>query len=278
MYDFNSFSVHFKCIEGPKSPSLSNDAPFHNVFFQKTDSTAKSSTYIHDWYPLKATAPTIIDRDSKKRAPSLSPDLIVAFKDAPHRPYFVDFVAASPSIQRGTAYSEAAQAAHTKKLAHYFSHHEYPADVFYPLPFERSGYLHPSFDDFIRLYVQSAVPDHTPRHILKIYFAIAYAITFTTASILNAAGSFLIPDSVRSCSAPRARPVPAFWAPDLPLHSHRDRRIACSPSRHITHLCHDRLSPPSHTACNDHGVHSTSLGARVPQTSGCLAGSLAGGE
>jgi hypothetical protein len=99
----------------------------------------------------------ILDRTTKSRAPILSPDLLV--KDTPHRPYFVDLIAASPSKLRNTAHTEAAQCAHTQKLAHYWSHHEYSADVFYPLSFERSGYLHSSFDDFIRLYVQSAIQE-----------------------------------------------------------------------------------------------------------------------
>ena len=265
------------CFDGV-TRRLANDAPIHNVYFQKTDSAAKSSTYIHDWYPLKPTAPGIIDRASKQRAPSLSPDLIVAFKDAPHRPYFVDFVAASPSLQRGTTYSAAAQAAHTRKLAHYYSHHEYPADVFYPLPFERSGYLHPSFDDFIRLYVQSAVPDHTARHILKVYFAVAYAITFTTASILNAASSFPRPDSIRACAVPRARPIPAFWAPDIPLNSHRDRRLNYSPATHTAHSCHDGNPSLSHPLCVNHGAHLPPLGALVSQTDGDPVDALAGSE
>ena len=46
-----------------------------------------------------------------------------------------------------------------------------------------------------------------------------------TASILNAASSFPRPDSIRACAVPRARPIPAFWAPDIPLNSHRDRRL-----------------------------------------------------
>jgi hypothetical protein len=99
----------------------------------------------------------ILDRTTKSRAPILSPDLLV--KDTPHRPYFVDLIAASPSKLRISAHTEAAQYAHTQKLAHYWSHREYPADVFYPLPFERSGYLHSSFDDFIRLHVQSAIQE-----------------------------------------------------------------------------------------------------------------------
>ncbi len=269
------------CFDGA-TRRLANDAPMHNVYFQKTDSAAKSSTYIHDWYPLKPTAPAIMDRASKKHAPSLSPDLIVAFKDAPHRPYFVDFVAASPSAQRGTSYSEAAQAAHTKKLSHYSSHHTYPMDVFYPLPFERSGYLHPSFDDFIRLYVQSAIPDYTPRHVLKVYFAVAYAITFTTASILNAAGSLLSPDCIRSCASLRARPVPAFWAPDIPLHPfgdrRLDRRLIYSPDISNSRSDHDGTTPSSLPSRATHGACLTSLRAHVPLTDGCPVEATAGSE
>jgi hypothetical protein len=48
--------------------------------------------------------------------------------------------------------TEAAQAAFTDKLQHYSKHHTFPHRVCYPLAFERSGYLHPVFEDFIDLY------------------------------------------------------------------------------------------------------------------------------
>ena len=57
--------------------------------------------------------------------------------------------------------------------------------------------LHPSFIDFIDLYVQHATPHPAPQHKLKMHFAVACAITFTTAAVLNAATPLLYPDSVR---------------------------------------------------------------------------------
>ena len=155
-------------------------------------------------------------------------------------------------------------------------------DVFYPLPFERSGYLHPSFDDFIRLYVQSAIPDYTPRHVLKVYFAVAYAITFTTASILNAASSLLSPDCIRSCASLRARPVPAFWAPDIPLHPfgdrRLDRRLIYSPDTSNSRSDHDGTTPSSLPSRANHGACLTPLRAHVPLTDGCPVEATTGSE
>ena len=57
--------------------------------------------------------------------------------------------------------------------------------------------LHPSFIDFIDFYVQHATPHPTPQHKLRMHLAVAYAIAFTTAAVLNAATPLLYPDSVR---------------------------------------------------------------------------------
>jgi hypothetical protein len=239
---------------------IASDSPTSNIIFQKTDAVSKAATYINEWYPLKPDAPPITDTKLQRRVPSLSPDLIVAFANAPHRPYFVDFVAASPSLSTKTRHAEAAQAAHVRKLQWYHLHHEYPADVFYPLAFERSGYLHPSFIDFIDFYVQQATPYHDPKHKLRMHFAVAYAITFTTASILNAATSLLYPDSVRAIAPPQPITLPISWAPD-PLPSFRQRRAPQTPNFSDESLpiqpAHGIPPPPPFTALVNHGERSS---------------------
>ena len=57
--------------------------------------------------------------------------------------------------------------------------------------------LHPSFIHFIDFYVQHATPHPAPQHKLRMHFAVTYAVTFTTAAVLNAATPLLYPDSVR---------------------------------------------------------------------------------
>jgi hypothetical protein len=111
---------------------------------------------MHELYPLKPQAPAIIHKNDTTRtpAPSLSPDIFIAFVNDPHNPYLGDFVASSPSLTNKLKHTEAAQAAFNAKLQHYSTHHAFPSRVCYPLAFERSGYLHPAFVDFIDLYAR----------------------------------------------------------------------------------------------------------------------------
>ena len=102
--------------------------------------------------------------------------------------------------------------------------HRFPARVFYPLAFERSGYLHPIFEEFIDLYDRSCSSNPTPRTKLQLIFSVAFAITFTTASLLKAASFLLLPHSVQSLVAPHALPMPARWAPVIALTGSRSRR------------------------------------------------------
>jgi hypothetical protein len=88
-------------------------------------------------------------------APSLSPDILIAFNDEPLTPYFGDFVASSPSTSNKFKLGQAAQFKHAEKAVHYFKHHIYPDRACHPLAFERSGYIHPTFQDFIDLYSRS---------------------------------------------------------------------------------------------------------------------------
>ena len=120
---------------------------------------------MHDFYPLKPTAPSIPLKDDplKRQAPSLSPDILIGFNNAPLQPYFGDFVASSPSSTNRLRHGDAAQLKFTEKLQHYSKHHEYPSRVCYPLAFERSGYLHPVFDDFIVSLASAATHSHESR-------------------------------------------------------------------------------------------------------------------
>jgi hypothetical protein len=115
------------------------DLPAHNVALLVSDKVSKASTYIHHWYPLKSTAPDILQRQVPYNvrpllsAPSKSPDILVALFDSPPKPLFGDFVFASPHTSDKTVHSEAAQAACNLKHADYSKHHTYPSDVFFPL-------------------------------------------------------------------------------------------------------------------------------------------------
>ena len=149
-------------------------------------------------------------------APSLSPDILLAFCNDPFNPYFGDFVASSPSVRNKCKHGEAAQIAHMGKLQHYSKHHVYPERAFYPLAFERSGYLHPVFVEFIELYASSCSPNPS-RHVkLQLLFSVAFAITFSTASLLKSASRLLLPYSTQTLTAPHALPMPVRWAPQLP--------------------------------------------------------------
>ena len=205
------------CFAGAARSAVRDDSD-SNVSFILTDTLAKSATWMHSYYPLKDSAPAIRDRldHSSHPAPSLSPDILISFSNDPFNPYFGDFVASSPSLRNKCKHGEAAQIAHIAKLQHYSKHHVYPDRVFYPLAFERSGYLHPVFSEFIDLYASSCSPNPLPHVKLQLIFSVAFAITFTTASLLKAASRLLLPYSTQTLIAPHAIPMPVRWAPQLP--------------------------------------------------------------
>jgi hypothetical protein len=182
--------------------------------------------------PPKDSSPLIIDRESKRQLPSLSPDILVSFSNDPLRPYFGDFVASSPSTRVGTVHGRASQIASLIKIQHYSKHHTHPDTQFYPLAFERSGYLHPTFHDFIDLYCMLGLPAPDPKAKLQMTFAVAYAITFTTAAFLKSASALLYPDHIRTFLPPRPTPTPQRWAPDL-FHLRTNSRRLFSASSHI---------------------------------------------
>ena len=196
----------------------------HNVAFIKSDAISKSATYIHAWYPRKESAPPILERQrqpgsSPRIALSKSPDVLIAFLDDPHRPVFGDFVFASPNIREGTRHSHAAQVAHTAKLADYSKNHVYPVNVFFPLAAERSGYIHPTFVDFVDLIV-ARISNSPPlaSHKLQLLYSISHAITYMTAAFLRSASFQFVPSSVKSLMPPPPFITPVRWAPKLNLH------------------------------------------------------------
>jgi hypothetical protein len=196
----------------------------HNIAFIKSDSIAKSATYIHSWYKRKDSSPPILERQPNgsrpKTALSKSPDVLIAFLDEPHRPVFGDFVFSSPSARDKTRHSQAAQVAHNTKLADYSKHHDFPTNVFFPLAAERSGYLHPSFVNFIQLFIARAA-NAPPRaaHKLQLLYSIAHAITYMTAAFLRSASFQLTPSSVKSLMPPPPFAMPVRWAPKLRFHN-----------------------------------------------------------
>ena len=185
------------------------------VAYILTDKFAKSATWMQEFYPLKPNAPAILLKDDPHRrlAPSLSPDVLIAFINDPLHPYFGDFVASSPSNLNRLRHGEAAQLKFNEKLQHYFKHHDYPSRVCYPLAFERSGYLHPSFDDFIDLFARCSSSQPQPHTALQLRFSVAFAITFTTAMLLRSASRRLLPRSILPFIAPKPFTVPPCCAP-----------------------------------------------------------------
>ncbi len=221
------------CFAGAARKCISKDAA-SQVSYILTDKFAKSATWMQQFYPLKSNAPAIVLKDDPQRrpAPSLSPDILIAFNNEPLHPYFGDFVASSPSATNRLRHGEAAQIKFTEKLRHYHKHHNFPSRVCYPLAFERSGYLHPAFEDFIDLFARCSSSQPQPHTALQLKFAIAFAITFTTAELLRSASYRLLPRSLLSFIAPKPLTVPPCWAPFISLHSSRrtSQRISTSPT------------------------------------------------
>jgi hypothetical protein len=209
---------------------LLRDLPSHHVALLISDKMSKASTYIHHWYPLKDTAPTIHERQAPYGvrpsliAPSKSPDILVAFFAAPHRPIFGDFVFASPRASDKTCHSQAAQVACNSKLADYSKHHLYPSEVFFPLAAERSGYIHPTFISFIDTFLsQCSTSPLQPGAKLGVLYSIAHSITYMTASFLKVASFSLTPSSLKSLFPPPPFIPPLRWAPGLLFHAPRHR-------------------------------------------------------
>jgi hypothetical protein len=205
------------CFAGAARSRIAKD-PQAQVAYILTDKHAKSATWMHNFYPLKPDAPAIIHRNDPLRhpEPSLSPEILIAFNNEPLSPYFGDFVASSPSLINKLKHTEAAQVAFTDKLQYYSKHHTYPHRVFYPLAFERSGYLHSAFEDFIDLYARCSSSQPQPQTALQLRFSVAFAITFTTASLLRTASLRLLPHALLPFIPPRPIPVPTCWAPTIP--------------------------------------------------------------
>jgi hypothetical protein len=202
------------CFAGAARKCVSRDTD-SRVSYILTDKFAKSATWMHEFYPLKPDAPAILLKDDAYRrpAPSLSPDLLIAFSNDPLHPYFGDFVASSPSTTNRLRHGEAAQRKFTEKLQHYSKHHAYPSRVCYPLAFEQSGYLHPAFEDFIDLFSRCSSSQPKPHTALQLRFSVAFAITFATAALLRSASYRLLPRSLLPFVAPKPLTVPPCWAP-----------------------------------------------------------------
>jgi hypothetical protein len=154
------------CFAGAARKCVSTDAQ-SQISYILTDKHAKSATWMHEFYPLKPSAPVIHhEQGARGHAPSLSPDILVAFVNDPLNPYFGDFVASSPSASNKFKHGEAAQDKFVCKLRHYHKHHDFPSRVCYPLSFERSGYIHPAFDDFIDLFARCSSSSPQPHSAL----------------------------------------------------------------------------------------------------------------
>jgi hypothetical protein len=241
------------CFFGALRRFVSN-TPNHNVALLVSDKFSKASTYIHSYYPRKDTAPPILERQPlhtklpPRIAPSKSPDILVVYADAPLRPMFVDFVFSSPRATDNTVHTQAAQIAFNKKRSEYSKHHDYPDNTFFPLAAERSGYIHPSFTDFITTFLTMASSSRpTPADLSHLMYSVSFAITRMTAALLRAASFTLLPSSILSLSPPSPLIPPVRWSPGLLLHEprrhlsgvtfhsgrHQHRRSAVRPFCHM---------------------------------------------
>jgi hypothetical protein len=272
------------CFAGAARKSIGADA-HSRVSYILTDKHAKSATWMHEFYPLRPTAPSIPLQHGLQRssAPSLSPDILIAFVDDPLNPYFGDFVASSPSASNKLQHGQAAQAKYVQKLQHYSAHHVYPPRVCYPLAFERSGYLHPTFDEFIDLFSRCSSTQPQPHTALQLRFSVSFAITFTTAALIRAASHRLLPRSLRAFVPPKPLSVPTCWAPTIPPHFLRalptNPNAPLFPQPFSPVTSHTALSadtcPPAPSAqlsTTRPSVHPALMGAYSPENS--LVGAL----
>ena len=106
--------------------------------------------------------------------------------------------------------------------------------------------LHPVFVDFIDLFAMSAASKPSPHFKLQLLFSVAFAITFTTASLLKAASHLLTPRAGQALLPPRRMPMPARWAPQLPLPRICHRESTASP-----------ITQPAHTASHIDELHGS---------------------
>jgi hypothetical protein len=245
---------------------VSNFSAIKSRLLLASDKFSKASTYIHHWYGVKASAPPIMERQPlhtklpARVAPSKSPDLLVIFSDAPTRPLFTDFVFSSPRLSDKTVHSQAAQAAFSKKRADYSKYHTYPDNTFFPLAAERSGYLHPTFTDFIDTFLCFAsFTPVAPSVKLQIMYSIAFAITRMSASLLKAASFCLIPASVSSLCPPPPLIPPLRWAPGLILHEPRHRSFGVSHHSNIHLRRRAAVNPPLHNLVTKNISHGTDV-------------------
>jgi hypothetical protein len=161
-------------------------------------------------------------------------------------------VASSPSARVGTVYGRASQITSLAKIQHCSRHHPYPGNQFYPLvAFERSGYLHPTFHDFINLHCTLGLPAPDPRAKLQLTFAVAYAITFTTAAFLKSASALLYPDHICTFVPLKPTPTPQRWAPEL-FHYWRTNSstLFSAPHNVVTSQRPPHQTVPSHSDSN----------------------------
>jgi len=260
---------------------LVQDLADHNVAFIKSDSIAKSTTYIHSWYPRKANAPQLLERSRQpgvrpKLAPSKSPDVLIAFLDEPHRPIFGDFVFSSP--RDNVHHSHAAQVAYNLKMTDYFAQHDILPNVFFPLAAERSGYLHPVFVDFIDVIVcRSTNSPPKPSHKLQLLYSISHSITYMTAGFLHAASFQFTPAAVKSLMPPPPLMAPVRWAPKLVLHKDRHHALGFSSTSNSTRRSRAETSPLPRRGCP--APHASEGRGRDPsETAGCPPHLLNGGD
>jgi hypothetical protein len=142
----------------------------------------------------------------------------------------------------------------------YSKHHLYPSRVFYPLAFERSGYIHPAFEDFIDLYARCSSSVPQPQTALQLRFAVAFAITFTTAALLRSVSQRLLPRSLLPFIHPKPLAVPPCWAPLLipfsshptPRILHRDDQLSPTSPRHSSA---QSSFPRVYTLSREHSAH-----------------------
>jgi hypothetical protein len=132
-----------------------------------------------------------------------------------------------------------------EKLRHCSKHHQYPNRVCYPLAFERSGYLHPIFDDFIDLLTAST--PHCPSVMIRRCFCVLRAYVSypdplypPTPSLSQRAGHLSLFPSSSVILLPEIHPA----QPPPTTNAHHLPQLLLLHTRKL-HLC----TPPSPDIC-----------------------------
>ena len=95
---------------------------------------------------------------------------------------------------------------------------------------ERSGYIHPTFINFVDTFLARCSDTQLPPSVkMDVLYSVSHAITYMTASFLKVASFSLTPTALKSLFPPPPFIPPLRWAPGLLLHAPRHRSFGTAP-------------------------------------------------